>query len=379
MRFSTRAIHVGQGADPATGATVIPIHMSTTFTQDEIGKHKGFEYARLGNPTRAALEECIAGLEGGAHGLAFSSGMAATTAVMAQLNQGDHVVVVGHLYGGAHLLFERYFRPHGVEFTYVEPGNLQHIVDAMRPDTRLTWVETPTNPLLAITDIAAVGRLCRENSSILVVDNSYATPFLQTPLELGAHIVLHSTTKYLGGHSDVLGGAIVTSDTGLFESLRYAQNAGGAVPSPFDCWLVLRGIKTLAVRMGRHSTSAMRIAEYLSGHQNVRTVNYPGLATHPQINLARRQMRGFGGILSFEVKNGKDTVNAFVKRLKVFQFAEGLGGVESLASYPMDMSHGSMPRDELLRSGISAGLIRLSVGLEDAEDLVEDLDQALDF
>lgn len=378
MKFATRAIHVGQGADPATGATVIPIHLSTTFTQDAIGLHKGYEYQRSGNPTRAALEECLASLEGaGAKGLAFASGLAATSAALSILKPGDHVVAGADLYGGTYRLFERVLRPLGVLFSYVEGDDPTVFARAIGPQTRLIWLETPTNPLLQLTDIAALAEIARKAGLWLIVDNTFATPSLQRPLELGAHAVVHSTTKYIGGHSDVVGGALLTAEPALYDAWAFYQNAAGGVLGPFEAWLTLRGLKTLDLRMQRHCRNAAHVAQYLQGHARVRQVIYPGLPTHPQHALARRQMSGFGGMVSFEIEGGRAGVDSFVRRLKVFSFAESLGGVESLACYPDAMTHASIPESERRRRGITEGLIRLSVGIEDYEDLTADLDQAL--
>jgi cystathionine gamma-lyase len=377
MRFATRAIHAGQEADPATGATIVPIYQTATYTQDEIGKHRGYEYSRTGNPTRAALESCLAALEEGALGLAFSSGSAATVAVLSILRPGDHVVAVDDLYGGTYRLLSQVYAPLGIEVTYVDGREVDAFAQAMRPRTRLIWLETPTNPMLRLVDIAAVAEIARAQDALLAVDNTFATPYLQKPLTLGADVVVHSTTKYLGGHSDVVGGATVTSDPELHRALAFYQNAAGAVPGPFDAWLVLRGLKTLAVRMQAHEANARHVADWLAGHPRVGQVYYPGLASHPQHELAKRQMQGFGGMVSFELPGGRPAANAFGKALRVFSLAESLGGVESLCCYPPEMTHGSIPREDRLARGITDGLMRLSVGIEDVEDLVEDLEQAL--
>lgn len=377
MKFSTRAIHAGQTPDPTTGATVIPIHLTTTFTQEEIGKHKGYEYSRSGNPTREALETCLASLENGAHGLAFSSGLAAISNVLSTLRQGDHVVSVEDLYGGTYRLFEKVYRGNGIPVTYADAGDASLVRGAIRPETKLIWIETPTNPLLSLVDIAAVSELAKAKGVMVAVDNTFATPYAQQPLDLGADIVVHSTTKYINGHSDVVGGAIVTNGPDLYEQMKFLQNAQGAVPGPFDCWLTLRGAKTLSVRMERHQENALHVARFLETHPLVELVRYPGLPDHPQHDLARRQMRGFGGMVSFQLRGGREEANRFFRSLKVFSFAESLGAVESLACYPPAMTHGAIPREERERRGITDGTIRLSVGLEDKEDLVEDLTQAL--
>lgn len=377
MKFSTKAIHVGQDADPTTGATIVPIYQTSTYTQEGIGCHKGYEYSRTGNPTRTALEECLASLEEGDFGLAFASGLAATSAVLSVLRPGDQVVAAADLYGGTYRLFEQVYRPMGISFTYVDGRNSLEFQDAVTSDTKLVWIETPTNPLLQLVDISAVAGICKSRGALLAVDNTFATPYFQRPLALGADIIVHSTTKYIGGHSDVIGGAVVTSDEKIYQAVKFYQNAAGGVPGPFDCWLTLRGLKTLAVRMRQHEENALGVARFLDGHPLVGKVLYPGLADHPQHKLARKQMSGFGGMVSFYLNGGLDEANRFVKSLRVFSFAESLGGVESLACYPPAMTHGSIPVEERVRRGITDGLIRLSVGIEDIEDLIADLDQAL--
>lgn len=377
MKFATKAIHVGQGADPATGATVIPIHPSTTFTQQGIDKHLGFEYSRTGNPTRQALETCLASLEEGEYGLAFSSGMAATSAALSLLHPGDHIVSAEDIYGGTYRLFERVYAPLGITTTYVDGCDPEAFDKAFRPETKMVWIESPTNPLLTLVDITAVAEIARRHTALLTVDNTFATPYLQRPLTLGAHLVVHSTTKYIGGHSDVVGGAVVTSDEKLFKAIRFHQNAAGAVPSPFDCWLAIRGLKTLAVRMRQHCANAQQVAEYLAQHPKVGKVHFPGLPSHPQHALMQRQMAGPGGMVACDLIGGYEEAEAFLTKLKVFSLAESLGGVESLAGYPAVMTHGSMPKDERERRGIKAGTVRLSIGIEDAEDLIADLKQAL--
>ncbi len=378
MKFASRAIHAGQEPDPVTGATIIPIYQTSTYTQEEIGKHKGYEYSRTGNPTRHALETCLASLEEGRYGLAFASGLAATAAALAFLNPGDHVVAVADLYGGTYRLFEKVYRKQGIEFTYVDRCSPREFKISMRPETRLIWLETPTNPLLQLVDISAVAELTHRRNVTLIVDNTFASPFFQRPLTLGADVVVHSTTKYLGGHSDVVGGAIVTNDDRFHESAAFYQNAAGGVPGPFDCWLVLRGIKTLALRMSRHERNAFRVAEFLQSHSFVKSVCYPGLPDHPQHELAARQMEGYGGMVSFRIVGGREQANAFFKGLRLFSFAESLGGVESLACYPAVMTHGSIPREVREQRGITDDLIRLSVGIEDSEDLIEDLGQGFE-
>jgi cystathionine beta-lyase/cystathionine gamma-synthase len=377
MRFSTKAIHAGQSADPTTGATIVPIYQTSTYTQQEIGVHKGYEYSRTGNPTRAALETCLASLEEGKHGLAFASGLAATMAVLSILRPGEHVVAAEDLYGGTYRLFEKILRPQKVNFTYVDGRDPAAFKKGMQSQTKMVWIETPTNPLLHLTDIAAVGAICAKRKIPLVVDNTFASPYLQRPLTLGATVCVHSTTKYLGGHSDVVGGAVITSDDDLYAAIKFYQNAAGGIPGPFDAWLTLRGVKTLGLRMRQHCRNAQAIAEFLSRHPRVETVYYPGLPSHPQHEIACRQMHGAGGMVSFVLKGGREQANAFVRNLKVFAFAESLGGVESLACHPATMTHGSVPAEERERRGISEALVRLSVGIEDPDDLVEDLEQAL--
>jgi cystathionine gamma-lyase len=377
MEFATRAIHVGQEADPSTGATITPIFQTSTYTQQGLGDNKGYEYSRTGNPTRAALEACLAALENARFGLAFGSGMAATSTILSILRPGDHVIAGDDLYGGTYRIFERVLRPMGVTFDYVPARETAAYAAAVRPETKLIWVETPTNPLLSLVDIAAVAAVARAHGAILVVDNTFATPYLQRPLDLGAHVVVHSTTKYINGHSDVVGGAILTADEQLYTDFKFYQNAAGGVPSPFDSWLVLRGAKTLAVRMRQHCENAMRVARFLDGHPLVRAVYYPGLPSHPDHELARRQMTDFGGMVSFAFEGTREDVDTFVRGLRVFALAESLGGVESLCCHPASMTHGSIPAEERERRGVTDTLLRLSVGIEDVRDLIADLDQAL--
>jgi cystathionine gamma-synthase/cystathionine gamma-lyase len=377
MRFETRAIHDGQTPDPVTGSVTVPVFQTSTYQQDAIGKPRGFEYSRTGNPTRQALEEALASLEGGTHGLAFASGVAATTAVLQLIRPGDHVVAGDDIYGGTYRLLEKVYRPWGLHVDYADVTNPDALAAATLPHTRLIWIETPTNPLLKIADIATLARVARQTGALLVVDNTFASPYFQRPLELGAHIVVHSTTKYLGGHSDVIGGAVITSLDAEFRQLRFYQNAAGAVPGPWDCWLVLRGLKTLAVRMREHERNALRLARFLEEHQAVERVLFPGLPSHPQHALAARQMSGFSGMISLELKGGFAAVERFVARLKLFTLGESLGGVESLVCYPPRMTHASFPPDERRRRGINDNLVRLSVGIENADDLETDLRNAL--
>lgn len=373
--FETRAIHVGQEPDPTTGAVVVPIYQTSTYAQTDAGVHKGYDYSRTNNPTRAALEQCLASLEGGKYGLAFSSGMGAITTTMFLLKAGDHVVACDDVYGGTFRLFRRVLENYGLEFSFVDMTDLDAIARALRPTTRRVWVETPTNPLMKVIDITAVANLAKKANAWSVVDNTFASPYLQQPLALGADIVIHSTTKYLGGHSDVVGGAVVTSNPEIFERLKFLQNAAGAVPGAFDCWLVLRGVKTLALRMERHCANAMAIAEFLARHRAIERVMYPGLETHPQHALARRQMRAFGGMMSFIAKGGAEAARRIARSTRLFTLGESLGGVESLVEVPAAMTHQSVAGSPL---EVDPALIRLSVGIEHGDDLIADLSQALD-
>lgn len=378
MRFSTKAVHAGEEPDyGASGDVVVPIHMSSTFARKDVDKPpKGYEYSRTGNPTRHALEKRLAALEEGKYGLAFSSGLGAETTALMSLRKGSHVVAFDDLYGGTRRLFN-IFREFGVEFSYVdarEPGNVKRGIKA---NTELVWLESPTNPLLRLCDIEAISEIAHRKSAKVLVDNTFASPYIQRPLELGADIVLHSTTKYIGGHSDVVGGAIITRNDELNEKLKFLQNALGAVPSPFDCFLTLRGTKTLGLRMEKHSENAMAIAEFLEAHKKIRKVHYPGLRSHQQNSLAVRQMRRFGGMVSFELKGGLREAKKFLSSLNLFYLAESLGGVESLIESPALMTHAGIPPKERLKIGIIDGLVRVSVGIEDKEDLTEDLEQAL--
>ncbi len=379
MKFETQAIHAGQPSDATTGAVTVPVYQTSTYEQDGIGKMRGgYEYSRTGNPTRAALETALAALEGGAHGLAFASGLAATDAVLRLLKPGDEIVSGADVYGGTYRLFERVYRPWGLQARYAPTGDVAAFAAALTEKTRLIWVESPTNPLLQIVDLAALGTLARDRGILLAVDNTFASPFLQRPLDLGAHLVVHSSTKYLGGHSDLVGGAVVTSDADLCERLQFHQNAAGAVPGPWDCWLLLRGLKTLALRMRQHGENALALARFLEPHPAVAAVHYPGLATHPQHELARRQMANFGGMISLELAGGFPAVERFLDRLELFKLAESLGGVESLVSYPPAMTHAAIPPDERARRGIGDGFVRLSVGIEHLDDLHADLARALE-
>ncbi len=377
MKFSTRAIHIGQAPDLSTGATIVPIYQTSTFTQEAIGKNKGYAYARSSNPTRTALETCLASLENGQHCLAFASGMAATSAVMMLLSAGDHVVACNDLYGGSYRVFTQVFERLGISYDFIDAREPQLIADACQENTRLVWLETPTNPLLRLVDIQAIVQAVQGRDLLVAVDNTFVSPYFQQPLDLGADLVVHSTTKYIGGHSDVVGGAIICNDSDLHQRLALIQNATGAVPAPFDAWLTLRGIKTLALRMQAHQKNALAIAGFLDSHPLITAVNYPGLPTHPQYALAQRQMSGFGGMMSFEVKGGLSAGKRVAESTQIFALAESLGGVESLIGHPATMTHAAIPAEQRRAIGLNDGLIRLSVGIEDSEDLIADLEQAL--
>ena len=376
--FSTRAIHAGQEPDLATGAVTVPIYQTSTYAQEALGKNKGFEYARTHNLTRASLERNLASLEGGRFGFCFASGLAATSTLLQTLSAGDHVVAGHNLYGGTFRIMDKVFKRLGLEFTFIPTDDAAKVEQVFRPATRLLFVETPTNPMMALTDIAAVSERAHKKGITVVVDNTFMTPYFQRPLSLGADAVMHSVTKYLNGHSDMVGGALVTSDEKLAESLRFLQNAAGGVPGPMDCWLALRGTKTLAVRMERHEANARALADHLAAHRGVSKVFYPGLATHPQHALAKRQASGFGGIISFIPGDGSlETGRRVFDRFHLIARAESLGGVESLVCHPASMTHASVPRETRLAMGFADGLLRLSVGIEDLADLRRDLDQAL--
>ncbi len=376
--FSTKAIHAGQVPDPVTGAVTVPVYQTSTYAQEALGRHKGYEYARTHNATRFALERNLAALEGGTHGFSFGSGLAATNCLMQTLSQGDHVVAGDNLYGGTYRLFTKVLERLGLTFTFVRATDPEAVERAFRPNTRMLFVETPTNPMMQLTDIASVSGRARARGILTVVDNTFMTPYFQRPLALGADVVLHSVTKYLNGHSDMVGGALITSRDDLAESLRFLQNAAGAVPGPWDCWLCLRGTKTLAVRMQRHEENARVLAESLARHPKVSQVFYPGLASHPQHELAQRQASGFGGMISFIPGDGSlEAGRRVFDRFRLFTRAESLGGVESLVCHPASMTHASVPREARLAMGFADGLLRLSVGIEDCADLQADLDQAL--
>jgi len=374
--FSTDAVHAGQEPDPVTGSVTVPIYQTSTYVQEELGKHKGFEYARTQNPTRFALEKNLAVLERGERGFAFGSGMAAITAVSYLLQSGDHVIASNNMYGGTYRLFEKILATYGLTFTYVNTADLAATEKAFRPATRMLFVETPTNPSMIVSDLRALADLARSKGARLVVDNTFMTPFFQRPIELGAHLVVHSTTKYLNGHSDMVGGIVISNDPAASERLQYVQNAAGAIPGPFDCWLCLRGIKTLALRMERHERNAGAIAQWLTGQTKLKRIFYPGLKSHPGHDLHKRQASGFGGMIAFDTGSVEKGA-AVLKRARLFALAESLGGVESLISHPATMTHASVPREEREKVGLTDGLIRISVGIEDLDDLIEDLGSSL--
>lgn len=374
--FATRAIHVGQQADPLTGAVTVPIYATSTYVQEEIGKHKGYEYARVSNPTRTRLEESLAALEGGIASRVFASGMAAINSVASLLKAGDHVVCGHNLYGGTPRLFNQVWADFGLEFSYVDTTDPKHIAHAIRKHTRLVFIETPTNPLMALTDIRAVSEVCRRKKIDLVVDNTFMSPYFQQPITLGADLVVHSTTKFLNGHSDGLGGVVICTRSDQADKLAFLQKAAGAILSPFECWLVLRGVKTLAVRMQQHDRNGRRVAEFLARHKKVKKVFYPGLPDHPQHELARRQMSGFGSMITFET-GSLSKANKMLRRVRVCSLAESLGGVETLISHPATMTHAAYGEKGRKAIGITDGMVRISVGIEDVEDILLDLDQAL--
>jgi len=376
-RFSTVCLHAGQEPDPSTGAIVVPIYQTSTYVQEELGKNKGYEYARTQNPTRLALEGNLAAIESGKAGFAFASGMAAINAVVSLLKTGDHVIVTSNVYGGTYRLFERVVARYSVSFTYTDTADPAALELAFTPATRMVFIETPSNPVMRLTDLAAAAGIAHRHGAKLVVDNTFATPCLQRPLTLGADIVVHSTTKYLNGHSDSVGGAVITLQDDDAEWLQFVQNAAGAILGPFDSWLVLRGTKTLPLRMAQHNANGLALAQFLEGHPKVRRVHYPGLATHPQHELAKRQMAGFGGMLSFDV-GSLEAARQVLKHVRLMALAESLGGVETLISHPATMTHASVPADQRSAIGIPDSLVRISAGVEDIEDLKEDLNRALE-
>jgi len=375
-RFSTICIHAGQVPDPATGAIITPIYQTSTYVQDALGKHKGYEYARTQNPTRAALEANVAAMEKGRAAFAFASGMAAEGAIMTLLQAGDHVVVTDNTYGGTYRLFERVLRKYQLDFSYVDSSTTDDIAAAIRPNTKLLFLETPTNPTLRLTDLAAACDVAHKRGVAVAVDNTFASPYVQRPIEFGADLVVHSTTKFLNGHSDSVGGVVIATRDDHIEWLRFVQNAEGAIIGPMDAWLVLRGTKTLPIRMERHNANAMVLAEYLASHTKVRKVNYPGLSLHPQHALAKKQMRGFGGLISFAL-GSLDNARTLLNNVRLMALAESLGGVETLISHPATMTHASVPAELRQRIGVTDDLVRVSVGIEDVDDLKEDLEQAL--
>lgn len=376
MGFSTDAIHAGQIPDATTGAVSTPIYMTSTYAQESLGINKGFEYGRTHNLTRQALEKNIATLERGKYGIAFSSGMSAVQAILGLVKSGDHMVVSDNVYGGTYRLMELIMKDYGLQFSWVDTSDKKNIEDALRPNTKIVYIETPTNPMLNLTDLKAATEICKKNNLISIVDNTFMTPYFQNPLELGIDIVLHSTTKYLNGHCDVVGGILITKDEKLHERLRYLQNAIGAIPSPFDCWLTLRATKTLALRMKQHNKNAIKIAEYFASNSKAKKVIYPGLKNHPQHELAKKQMSGFGGIISIDFGD-VETAKKVLNNVKVFTLAESLGGVESLVCHPASMTHASVPKEDREKMGLTDSLVRFSVGVEDVEDLIADIEQAL--
>ena len=376
MGFSTDAIHAGQKPDPVTGAVITPIYQTSTYAQEELGIHKGFEYGRTHNLTRQSLEANIAALEKGKYGIAFASGVAATHALMGLVKAGDHIIVSNNVYGGTYRLFELIMKDYELEFSWIDTSNLLNIESAIRKNTKLVYLETPTNPMLNLTDLTGASEICKKHNLLSIVDNTFMSPYLQNPLTLGCDIVLHSSTKYINGHSDVIGGIIVTNNDKVHERLRYIQNAVGAVPSPFDCWLILRSTKTLAVRMERHVKNAMELANFLVNSKLAGKVYYPGLPSHPQHELAKKQMRGFGGMISADFGD-IEKAKRLLKNVKIFTLGESLGGVESLISHPASMTHASVPKEEREKMGITDSLVRFSVGIEDIEDLILDIENAL--
>jgi cystathionine beta-lyase/cystathionine gamma-synthase len=377
MGFSTDCIHAGQEPEPHTGAVTTPIYQTSTYVQPELGRHKGYEYARTQNPTRSALEANLAALERGKHAHCFASGMSATDTIFRLLKSGDHVVAGENMYGGSYRLFSRVLEKFGLQFTYVDTSRVDEVRKALRPETKIVFLETPTNPMMTVTDLAACAEIGHAHGALVVVDNTFCSPWIQRPIELGADVVMHSTTKFLNGHSDSVGGVVVSSSDEIAEQIGFLQNAVGAILSPFDSWLVLRGVKTLAVRMKRHEENGTAIASYLANHKKIRKVYYPGLPDHPQHELAKRQMNGFGSMISFEL-GSKENAKKFLDRVRLCSLAESLGGVETLISHPESMTHGSVPAEMRKRLGITPGLVRISVGIEDIEDLIADLENAFD-
>ena len=377
MKFETKAICVGQAADQATGATIVPIYQTSTFTQEEVNKNKGYEYSRVANPTRTALDACLASLEEGKYGLTFSSGLAAEHSILSLLKPGDNVIVPEDMYGGTYRLIKEIFEPYSITFTFIDFADIEQINKSFLPSTKMVWIETPTNPTLKIFDIGAISELSHKKNAIVVVDNTFLSPFFQKPLLLGADIIVHSTTKYINGHSDIIGGAVILNSSELFKRIQLVQKSIGAVPSPFDSWLTLRGVKTLAIRMKQHELNAFQVARFLKNQPNVLEVFFPGLETHPGYEIAKKQMTGFGGVVSFKLKGGLQECNTFFKKLKIFQLADSLGGIESLANYSALMTHDYFPKELREKIGVTDNLIRLSVGIENIDDLIQDLKNAL--
>jgi len=375
--FGTKAIHAGQEPDPRTGAVMVPIYQTSTFVQSSPGKHTGYEYARTGNPTRTAYEECVASLENGKYALAFSSGLATIDTLLHTLKSGDHVICSDDVYGGTFRLFDKVLRRFGLDFTFMDLGDVNRVKEAIRPNTRMLWIESPTNPMLKIFDIKSLSKIAREKGVLSIVDNTFMSPYFQRPLDLGADAVIHSVTKYMNGHSDVVGGVFITSSDSLYQSVKFLQNSIGAIPGPQDCFLVMRGLKTLHVRMNEHQKNAFEVARFLESHPKVSKVIYPGLPSHPEHALAKEQMLGFGGMISFEIKGTLSDATRVLEKTKLFTLAESLGGVESLIEHPAIMTHASVPAENRKALGISDTLIRISVGIEDVRDLIEDLKQAL--
>jgi len=376
--FGTQAIHAGQAPDPVTGSVMVPIYQTSTYAQESPGKHKGYEYSRTDNPTRTAYQQCVAALENGKYALAFSSGLATVDTLMHTLKSGDHVIAADDVYGGTFRLFDKVITRFGIEFTFMDLSDPAKVEAAIRPNTKMLWIETPTNPTLKIFDIAALATLARAKNVLSVVDNTFMSPYFQRPLDLGADLVVHSVTKYMNGHSDVVGGVLVTNHDALYTELKFLQNSIGAIPGPQDCFLVMRGLKTLHVRMKQHAENAMTVARFLEAHPKVEKVIYPGLPSHPQYDLAKKQMTGFGGMISFYVKGDLASARKVLEKVRIFALAESLGGVESLVEHPAIMTHASVPAENRKALGIHDTLIRISVGIEEADDLVEDLRQALE-
>lgn len=377
MKFSTKAIHAGNEPEETTGAVNVPIFATSTYANEAFGVSKGYDYGRSINPTRIALEKNLAAIENGKFGFAFSSGLGATHAIATLLQQGDHVIVSQNVYGGTYRIFERIFRKQGLDFSWVDTSKPEEINSVLKPNTKMIFVETPTNPMLTLTDLSMISKLAKDKKLISVCDNTFMSPYFQNPLDLGIDIVMHSTTKYINGHSDAIGGCAVTNSEPIAEQIKFIQNSVGAVPSPFDCYLVLRATKTLALRMERHNENAMKIAKVLVDNKKIKKVYYPGLESHPQHELAKKQMRGFGGMISIEL-GSLDNAVKFFNGLKIFSRAESLGGVESLVCHPVSMTHGSVPKEEREKFGLTDGLVRLSVGVEDYEDLLDDINNALE-